>query len=609
MTTSVDILFKGLPSPASSPEPVRKNDPSKGDADRVRFDDDRPEYNNTYEKSFSDHLDDNDYSSDSVQSAAASSDKDDIKSSKSENPSPESTDASGTQNKSSGNSESDKVVDQPVSSEAENQNVNDTGSVGDNSQDHNATPALTTKDLATKDLAIAEASPEIAVAAGVTNQQGNQNNISEDESPSQSSATTEAGSEIKASANNETPGPNTPSLSSEDSTQATGPDTTSQPDGAPSSNSAQDISKSADSTASQIADIDETGNKQVVSENTPAKPETASTGSEAVTAENKNISEPSLEQNAKALSPQQDGLNPDQEKSVIPEGANTIASQNSADSVPTGAQEKAASAEAIAIDATQTAPAAAVQAQNGAASADKPSTKASNEKGAAAAQSSSAQSNTSSGSTQQAAMQSAIKNDVSVDANASGQKFDPVPLQPLTTNGQSGLANGSLIAAQDVAVQQSASHLATSMKIEQPITPQMVSDQITVAINKHIVNGQNNFSIRLHPAELGQVDIRLEFSADGKMHASMMVESEKTLSMLQRDQGALEKALQNAGLNLSNKDMNFSLMKQNQENNAQKFATSNGASIDSLNTEELPPMDLAQQVSMGYSNQAVDISV
>ncbi len=93
------------------------------------------------------------------------------------------------------------------------------------------------------------------------------------------------------------------------------------------------------------------------------------------------------------------------------------------------------------------------------------------------------------------------------------------------------------------------------------------------------------------------------------MNASMIVENERTLTMLQRDQGALEKALQDAGLNMSGKNMNFSLMKQNQENRADDFANLGNSHGDDSANEEISPMAAMEQASMGYSNQAIDISV
>ncbi|MBL4601916.1 MAG: flagellar hook-length control protein FliK [Emcibacteraceae bacterium] len=136
----------------------------------------------------------------------------------------------------------------------------------------------------------------------------------------------------------------------------------------------------------------------------------------------------------------------------------------------------------------------------------------------------------------------------------------------------------------------------------------MINEQISVAISKNIIKGQNNFNIRLKPAELGQVEIRIEFLSDGKMQASMMVENEKTLSMLQRDQSVLEKALQDAGINLSNKNMNFSLMKQDQQQ-SQKFAGLNNPANDDGSFEDMAQTETMQEIRMGYSNQAIDISV
>ena len=88
----------------------------------------------------------------------------------------------------------------------------------------------------------------------------------------------------------------------------------------------------------------------------------------------------------------------------------------------------------------------------------------------------------------------------------------------------------------------------------------------------------------------------------------MTVENEKTLTMLQRDQGMLEKALQDAGINLSNKNMNFSLMKQGQQQN-QKFSSFDGTANEDGSFEDLAQLGTLQEIRMGYSNQAIDISV
>ncbi len=204
---------------------------------------------------------------------------------------------------------------------------------------------------------------------------------------------------------------------------------------------------------------------------------------------------------------------------------------------------------------------------------------------------------------------SAFKSDIQLDLGSNGQKSEPAPLLPPLQNNPGQLTSNSLLAIQDIAQHKTIGNIHAAMKTDAAAMTRMINEQITVAINRQIVNGQNNFTIRLQPAELGQVDIRLEFAKDGKMQASMVVENERTLTMLQRDQGALEKALQDAGINMSNKNMNFSLMKQDGKNAGQQFAGNNNSTGDEGTLEQLSQQGTMQQVSMGYSNQALDISV
>jgi len=215
--------------------------------------------------------------------------------------------------------------------------------------------------------------------------------------------------------------------------------------------------------------------------------------------------------------------------------------------------------------------------------------------------------NTAQNSTPQISNPNLIKSDVSLDLGIGNQNFDTALSQNL--NGQTSLSTGSAIAAQDVSGLKTISGIASTMKAEAPVTPKMINEQITIAINKNIQNGKNNFSIRLNPAELGKVDIKLEFMADGKMQAAMTVESEKTLTMLQRDQSTLEKALSDAGIDLADKNMNFSLMKQNQKNKSQQFAEMTGSSNDDDALEELVEVGTVQEIRMGYSTKTIDISV
>ena len=77
--------------------------------------------------------------------------------------------------------------------------------------------------------------------------------------------------------------------------------------------------------------------------------------------------------------------------------------------------------------------------------------------------------------------------------------------------------------------------------------------------------GARHFDIRLDPAELGRVDVRLTVDDAGKAQAILSVEKPQTLELLQKDQGHLERALKDAGLDLSQNGLSFSLKGQQQQ--------------------------------------------
>ena len=79
---------------------------------------------------------------------------------------------------------------------------------------------------------------------------------------------------------------------------------------------------------------------------------------------------------------------------------------------------------------------------------------------------------------------------------------------------------------------------------------------------RHAADGHNRFQIRLDPAELGRIDVRLDLDGNGGINAKLTVERAETLDLLQRDQRSLEKALAQAGLDSAKTSLEFSL-KQN----------------------------------------------
>jgi flagellar hook-length control protein FliK len=65
------------------------------------------------------------------------------------------------------------------------------------------------------------------------------------------------------------------------------------------------------------------------------------------------------------------------------------------------------------------------------------------------------------------------------------------------------------------------------------------------------LNGENNFSVRLDPPELGRIEVNLNVRADGHAQAELSADKPQTLELLQKDASTLERALKDAGLNLA----------------------------------------------------------
>jgi len=99
---------------------------------------------------------------------------------------------------------------------------------------------------------------------------------------------------------------------------------------------------------------------------------------------------------------------------------------------------------------------------------------------------------------------------------------------------------------------------------------QVPNTAIAMQMNKNIQKGISNFEIRLDPAELGRVNVKMEISTDGRLTAHMVVESAETLDLLRKDAQALEKALTDAGLDMDEEGMTFSLSEDNQQTASQE---------------------------------------
>ncbi|HYD31002.1 MAG TPA: flagellar hook-length control protein FliK [Azospirillaceae bacterium] len=86
-----------------------------------------------------------------------------------------------------------------------------------------------------------------------------------------------------------------------------------------------------------------------------------------------------------------------------------------------------------------------------------------------------------------------------------------------------------------------------------------VTDQVQVQLKRGIKDGMDQMTINLRPDELGRIEVRLEFGADGRVAARISAENAQTLELLQKDSRSLERALQEAGLKADSGSLSFNL--------------------------------------------------
>ena len=126
---------------------------------------------------------------------------------------------------------------------------------------------------------------------------------------------------------------------------------------------------------------------------------------------------------------------------------------------------------------------------------------------------------------------------------------------------------GALQTGNQSAVSANTSNLATGLVV----TPRHDDggtgiDKLGLAIATKSADGIRQFDIRLDPPDLGRVQVSLTVDDSGRAQAHLVVDKPQTLELLQNDAGNLNRALTDAGLNLPNNGLNFSLREQYRQN-------------------------------------------
>ncbi len=102
--------------------------------------------------------------------------------------------------------------------------------------------------------------------------------------------------------------------------------------------------------------------------------------------------------------------------------------------------------------------------------------------------------------------------------------------------------------------------------------PGRIGRDIGVEIARNVAAGRDEVMIRLSPAEMGRIDVRLTFDAKGALHATVNADSPQALDMLRRDASELGRSLADAGIRTDSSSFSFN----HRDGGAGQFAQQQG---------------------------------
>lgn len=185
-------------------------------------------------------------------------------------------------------------------------------------------------------------------------------------------------------------------------------------------------------------------------------------------------------------------------------------------------------------------------------------------------------------------------------------KHSDAPLQPGLVDMAQPIP--SVTHQQPVVAAVAASQLTATVATGAPVPLKDLAVEIAVTAQA----GASRFNIRLDPAELGRIDVRMDVDRDGKVTSHLTVEKPETLAMLRQDAPQLQRALEQAGLKTSDGGLQFSLrddQSSGQKQNDQEFGRNTQRLV--VTDDDVIPAVVAGR---GYgrmlgSNTGVDIRI
>jgi flagellar hook-length control protein FliK len=102
-----------------------------------------------------------------------------------------------------------------------------------------------------------------------------------------------------------------------------------------------------------------------------------------------------------------------------------------------------------------------------------------------------------------------------------------------------------------------------------------LTEQVAVKIHQQAKNGVEQMTLQLRPADMGRIDIKLNFH-DGAVTGLIIADQQATLDLLRRDQGVLERAMQESGLRTDSGSLSFQLRDQSSQTKDLRQNSGNG---------------------------------
>ncbi|MBK6704403.1 MAG: flagellar hook-length control protein FliK [Caulobacteraceae bacterium] len=135
--------------------------------------------------------------------------------------------------------------------------------------------------------------------------------------------------------------------------------------------------------------------------------------------------------------------------------------------------------------------------------------------------------------------------------------------------------------------------------------------QVGREIIRRFNGGSTNFELRLDPADLGRVEVRMEVTRDHRVTAVITADNPQALTELARNARDLEQQLQSAGLQLSDSGLSFDLRQGAQGGDGEQRNNSNArGEANASATPEQQAAPLARPIGMDrWRGVRVDLMV